>query len=298
MVKLIYRISFLGAILLAVPVYAQSPAAEQTTTQNESTAVNIPIDQDATDKAPWKIGDVVAEGVLETEFDENGEEEKVYRKFLGVTPKGLYLVQSFFTSGDAKLTDAYLLLTPEDVTDMQFSNHERHVEGEYIQWYRNGIQHTHNQYRGGKLDGLQKTWYNNGKIMLEVTYRDGLAQGLATVWDIDDFKISEVTYMDNKIKEIKNYAYGQYEIAHFVTSEDGQSSQVTYRYRNGQKESEGLMLKGEKKQGPWTSWYESGQMRDQGEYSNNEKIGHWKSWDADGNLIEEKDYPQQSNNLQ
>lgn len=290
MKKLTYTVSFVCAALLTFPAYAQEAIEGKTQLQSNSAVNEISLDQKATDKASWKIGDEVATGVAEGEFDENLKNEKVYRKFLGITPEGRYLVQSFFTSDNAKLTDPYLLITQQAVTDTQFSGHERLVQGEYNQWYHDGAQHTAYNYDNGKLNGLQNTWYNNGKKMLEVTYRDGLAEGLATVWDSDGFKISEIIYLNNKVKEIKNFAYGLYEIAHYVMEDDGESAQVVYRYKDGQKESEGFMLREDRKQGPWTSWYENGQMREQGEYNNNEKVGDWKSWDVDGTLIEEKNY--------
>lgn len=233
---------------------------------------------------PWKAGDIVVHGQLEGEFNAQGQAEKVYRQFLGMTPEGFYKVQSFFKADGAKLTDPYIVISHDAVVDERFSGHERQAQGDYVQWYHNGNEHARYHYLNGKLDGAQSSWYENGRKMLEITFVDNLAQGQATVWDKDGFKISEVNYLDNRIKEIKNYAYGEYLIAHYVMDEQGDGAQVSYWFINGQKESEGSIRK-ELKQGLWTTWDENGKMRSQGTYLNDEKIGTWKHWDENGILL-------------
>lgn len=237
---------------------------------------------------PWKAGDIVVRGQLEDEVNVMGQAEEVYRQFLGMTPEGFYRVQSFFSADGIKLTDPYVVLSLEAVVDPRFSGYEREVQGDYVQWYHNGREHAKYHYQKGKLNGLQSSWYENGRKLLEITFVNNLAQGKATIWDSDGFKISEVVYLDNQVKEMNNYAYGQYLIAHYVMDEDGGGSQVTYWFKNGSKESEGA-LRNDLKQGVWTSWYENGQMRSQGAYQNDEKIGSWKHWDENGVLTPSDD---------
>lgn len=43
------------------------------------------IDRRTTAQAPWKVGDIVAED----------KQQNIYRKFIGVTSKGYYVVQDF-----------------------------------------------------------------------------------------------------------------------------------------------------------------------------------------------------------
>ena len=83
---------------------------------------------------------------------------------------------------------------------------------------------------------------------------------------------------------------------------------TTQYHENGQKKSEGFMLKGEKN-GLWTEWHENGQKSHEerykngevdglvatwykngqqgmeGEYRNGKPVGQWNFWREDGSLV-------------
>jgi antitoxin component YwqK of YwqJK toxin-antitoxin module len=44
------------------------------------------------------------------------------------------------------------------------------------------------------------------------------------------------------------------------------------------------------KSGHWRSWYDNGQICEEGDYQDNKQTGHWRSWYSNGQICQEGDY--------
>lgn len=133
------------------------------------------IDPVATAKAPWKVGErIVEEGRFEClDLD-------YYREFLGVTQSGLALVQDFYLTGE-KFTNPFLMTVTDDEGNTQDSC-PKDIEGNYVQWYKNGQKKGEVNFENGKQKGLMIAWYENGQKRVEVNFVNGKEEGCKTEW--------------------------------------------------------------------------------------------------------------------
>lgn len=129
----------------------------------------------ATAKAPWKVGErIVEEGRFEClDLD-------YYREFLGVTQSGLALVQDFYLTGE-KFTNPFLMTVTDDEGNTQDSC-PKDIEGNYVQWYKNGQKKGEVNFENGRKEGLSTTWYDNGQKRVEVNFVNGKEKGCKTEW--------------------------------------------------------------------------------------------------------------------
>jgi antitoxin component YwqK of YwqJK toxin-antitoxin module len=97
-------------------------------------------------------------------------------------------------------------------------------------------------------DGKWSYWFENGQLSSEEHYSSGAMIGTWKSW----------------------YNNGQ------ISSQiDFSNSNAAFYHANGQKESEGKMYSGMKKDGKWTGWYDNGKMNYEGMYSDGKKTGTW-----------------------
>lgn len=64
------------------------------------------IDKQVTAQAPWKVGDTIAEGEIPLG---STDASRVYRKFLGMTSKGYFVVQDFYQESHKKTIDPVVI---------------------------------------------------------------------------------------------------------------------------------------------------------------------------------------------
>lgn len=217
------------------------------------------IDNAATEKAPWKIGDIISEdrclGRAYNTLD------VCYRKFLGITTKGLMLVQNFHPS-QAKATDPYLVSDASTLaSDPAFK-----IDGVFTAWYTNGQKAIEVTYQDGRPQGVSLEWYETGEQAAKSHFKNGQEQGVSTIWHRNGHKHEE-----------SHYQNGQY---------DGL---WTIWYDDGQKAMEGCFSNGQR-QGLWTVWHKNGKKAGEGHYLNGEEQGEWTHWDESGNPISEESH--------
>ena len=136
--------------------------------------------------------------------------------------------------------------------------------------------------KDGKLHGSYKSYYENGQIQEEKTYNNGVLDGPFKFYNLDGKIEEEGTMKSDKI-------YGYYK---------------QYEYLNGDnydKLSFEITLKNGIPNGPSKSYYENGQIQEEGTFKDDKKNGLWKSYHEngkvkleeiykDGELIESKEY--------
>ena len=158
------------------------------------------IDQTATSAAKWKVGDVVARSYAWIA-------DVHYRKFLGITVDGGYLVQDFYESsqnksgcpdsGDLPFTDPYVLNSVQEMLNGNADIYQfRSVSGDYTSWYDNGQKRQHAYFVKGNPQGLWEMWHANGQKSQEGQYQEGIPYGLWVQWYDNGNKLSEIEYAD------------------------------------------------------------------------------------------------------
>jgi antitoxin component YwqK of YwqJK toxin-antitoxin module len=69
--------------------------------------------------------------------------------------------------------------------------------GEYIQYYKNGVTKMRGIMKNGKRDGLWKSFYENGSPWSETTFKDGKKDGKTTTWYENEQKRYEGFYTND-----------------------------------------------------------------------------------------------------
>jgi antitoxin component YwqK of YwqJK toxin-antitoxin module len=72
------------------------------------------------------------------------------------------------------------------------------MNGEYIQYYKNGVTKMRGMMKDGKRDGLWKSFYENGSPWSETTFRNGMKEGKTTTWYENEKKRYEGFYSGDK----------------------------------------------------------------------------------------------------
>lgn len=139
------------------------------------------VDEAATAAAPWKVGEVVVEG-----------KGNVYRRFLGVTTQGYYVVQEFYQPEDVKSTDPYWLVDQKDVVVPVMNGSS--INGLLVGWHVTGEKKLEVMFENGLIQGFMRAWYPNGQKLFEILYQDGKPQGKAMSWHENGQKREEGSF--------------------------------------------------------------------------------------------------------
>lgn len=141
-----------------------------------------------------------------------------YRKVLGETATGWYVIQDYYQQSNKKQTDPFIIKNEQDLRNSEptsvegdlifwHPNGKKSAEAHYLNderdgtwtwWYHNGQREAEENYTNNQLDGLSTTWYSNGKKKSEENYLDGKLEGLSTFWNEKGKKESETLYKNNK----------------------------------------------------------------------------------------------------
>jgi antitoxin component YwqK of YwqJK toxin-antitoxin module len=69
--------------------------------------------------------------------------------------------------------------------------------GEYIEYYKNGVTKMRGVMKDGKRDGVWKSFYGNGLPWSETTFKNGLKEGKTTTWFENSQKRYEGFYQND-----------------------------------------------------------------------------------------------------
>lgn len=70
--------------------------------------------------------------------------------------------------------------------------------GEYINYYKNGVMEMRGMMKDGERDGTWKSWYENGSPWSETTFKGGKKNGKTTTWYENENKRYEGFYTNDK----------------------------------------------------------------------------------------------------
>lgn len=158
---------------------------------------------------PFAVGEVVAENDL------------YYRRFLGVTAQGKFVVQDFYkqyenqapsngTRADSKLSDAYVLMSLEEVQgtlcreNMQMGNElsiemlewlgNLDADGPLVLWFANGQKALETGYDAGHLNGHWTQWFVSGNKQYSGSFVQGERVGRWIRWNDQGVIMEENDY--------------------------------------------------------------------------------------------------------
>ncbi|MDG9730240.1 toxin-antitoxin system YwqK family antitoxin [Ignatzschineria sp. RMDPL8A] len=215
---------------------AKTPSTPQNSTQ---------IDLIATAEAPWLLGSVVAKG------DYNGP---IYRKFLGITTEGFYLVQDHYADhvGQTR-TEPFLLMRKTDLHDFCYAiddeaRYQKYCQktgftGPLITYYQNGKLHVMGDYQNGTRVNLWRSWYPSGELK----------------------RLANFDEKGHKEGEYREY------------------------YQNGKLSAKGV-YRADQKTGFWVTWYQTGQLKTEKQYQNGVPNGQWLERYPSGELAKRATY--------
>jgi uncharacterized protein len=157
----------------------------------------------------------------------------------------------------------------------------------------------------GRKQGVWKTFYPNDNLKTEESYKNGLKDGFFKIFDIDGNLISIKKYIDDELQEddpevvkldikIDYYESGNIKTIGSYKNNIPEGVRRDYKqdgtiesakiFRNGSIIGDGIVDEKGFKQGNWKEYYETGELKAEGNYKNNEKTGLWKWYYVNGKL--------------
>ncbi|HEY2883162.1 MAG TPA: toxin-antitoxin system YwqK family antitoxin [Pirellulales bacterium] len=183
-------------------------------------------------------------------------------------------------------------------------------DGQYTEWHPNGKPKYATVYKAGQPDGVFKEWFEDGALKTEGGYLAGLSDGPWKEWN--KLNVSPFDVKSDKDEESKEPP--KHSLAMELNYRKGQlDGKQVYYYRNGAKQLEVLLDNG-KREGPYTEWYDNGQVRSIGKYLHDDlngethywydtgkpwavynyyrgkPVGRWIEWDKDGKLVRDENH--------
>ncbi len=134
------------------------------------------------------------------------------------------------------------------------------INGEYKEWYPNGVLKYEGNFIDGRREGIFYTWYPNGKIKNEMKYVNNVPDSIS-------FLFLENGMMEKKHNQDTDLA-------------------LVYDYSEFPKNLKTFSEQFGKLNGNYTKWDKFGRKIEEGYYHNNKKDSLWFKYDTDGVVYE------------
>ena len=158
-------------------------------------------------------------------------------------------------------------------------------QGTWKEYFADGKVKIEETYKDNLLDGLYKEYDENGKLMLSLNYENGnIAKNDSTI----DTEINYVNKYDSSgnLTFSGGYKNGIPVGIHRYYDKNGNVENSKIYNNKGIVVSEGIITDAGKKEGDWKDYFDSGKLRDEGNYKNNQKEGKWKYYFQNGKIEE------------
>ena len=171
-----------------------------------------------------------------------------------------------------------------------------------------------NRYDLEKMPHGNWRWFSDDEsvVIMEGSFKHGLKHGYFKEYDLDGNLLSATKYVDGekfeKAEELQKldvrtdyYPNGKVKVVATYTK-DGVPEGVrreyneegivekSYIFRYGKIVGEGIFTDAGQKQGNWKEYYDDGNLKAEGNYTNDLKDGYWKYYYKNGNLEEKGKY--------
>lgn len=164
----------------------------------------------------------------------------------------------------------------------------------------------------GQKQGMWKEFYEDGKVKEETSFQDGKRMGYSKTYtksgslaNIEKYEgdslqkeVPELTtkletrneyYEDGSIKKTGTYLEGKAEGTHKEYSREGKITNAKI-FKDDFLVGEGLIDEAGNRQGPWTEYHLTGQVKGKGVYENGMRVGDWIFYHPNGKIEQKGRY--------
>ena len=156
-------------------------------------------------------------------------------------------------------------------------------QGKWVDFYDNGNIKSEGNYKSGIKHGYFKDYSVDGNLVSIVKYSNGEIQKDAV--ETAKLDLKTVYYQTGQVQKIGSYKNN---IPEGVTREYSQDGKIIGAkiYHEGIIVGLGIVDEAGLKQGEWKEYWDSGEIKAAGKYSNGLKIGEWKFYYKNGKIEE------------
>lgn len=154
-------------------------------------------------------------------------------------------------------------------------------QGKWIEFYDNMNPKWEGKFRNDKKDGYFKDYTEEGSLITTTKWKDGIL--IPDPEELAKLDIKKQYYPDATPKFIGSYNKEVPEGVHRFYSEEGEIT-ASKIFRKGVLMGEGIVDAEGKRQGPWKEYFETGELRSEGEYKDGKRVGPWKHYHANGKI--------------
>ena len=156
-----------------------------------------------------------------------------YRKWLGSTAAGDFVVQDFYSRNDQKQSDALKIAKEGNIR--AFDN--AHTSGEVTLYYANGARMENSVYEKGQLVGNSTAYYPNGTIFSVNQFENGQLNGRSQYFYQDGKLAANFEYVSGRLVNVEAWDQQQQvvtaakmpELIQALQNIDGQNQQEALR---------------------------------------------------------------------
>ncbi len=180
----------------------------------------------------------------------------------------------------------YDFLATSDLVNQYNSKGEK--QGTWIEFHENGKVKKQANYNSGKITGLLKEYNEQGKQLVAEKYQDGekISKDSLKV----PAKVFTETYPSGATKSTGSFVEGVPIGIHRTFSEDGTASEAKVYTNEGILLASGMLDENEKKQGKWSFYFPTGELKNQGDYTENKRVGEWSFYFENGKIEQKGEY--------
>jgi antitoxin component YwqK of YwqJK toxin-antitoxin module len=153
--------------------------------------------------------------------------------------------------------------------------------GKWVTFHPNGFIHIEGTYMNDKKNGIFKTFDKRGDLLTLEKYRDD-----RLVVDSEESVILDLRntyYPDGTVKSTGGYVDGMKEGTHRYYNKEG-NIEAAEIYNRDEKTAEGIINQKGDYQGLWKLYYETGELKAEGEFENSNRIGEWIIYHKNGEI--------------
>lgn len=153
--------------------------------------------------------------------------------------------------------------------------------GKWVTFHPNGLVYVEGTYMNDKKNGIFKTFDKRGDLVSLEKFRDDRLVADSEESIILDLRNSY--YPDGTVKSTGGYVDGMKEGTHRYYDNEG-SIEGAEIYSRGDKIAEGIIDEKGDYQGLWKLYYDTGELKAEGEFENSDRIGEWVIYHKNGEI--------------
>ncbi len=165
-------------------------------------------------------------------------------------------------------------------------------QGNWVEFYPYGMIKNEITYRDDKKNGYFKEYDNEGRLLKVSKYINDILQE-----NVEELKVYDVRtdyYSNGKIKTVGSYYNNKADGIRREYAPDGKIV-ISYVFKNGIMIAKGIVDEAGLKQGKWQEFFETGELKSEGNYKDNKHIGQWKFYFQNGKLEQIGNYNNKGN---